>query len=243
MARSSPKAVQRSDLIANLKRDAEVLPQEKLRALQLLSDRGALGDEALLKEIGEPGLLLLAFAVAASEEAALLEGVDEPLVQKMQELIARVNTTAPALFKHKRIEATARAFVNVATGEVDPSSLPFDDLSGVRASPLYLGLGDKLGPLLRLQLEFTNRPPLPPLTFRLLDVAFLTSALLGSLTSAVESSEKLIRNGLLDESETQAVREFVKEFGTTLDQLKAALDSPTRSVSAREGESLRAPAE
>ena len=238
MARNSPKTVQRSDLLADLKRDAEILPPEKLKALQEISERGALGDETLLKEIGESGLLLLSFAVAALEEPALLEGVDEALVERVRQLNGRVNEIAPGLLKHKRVQATARAFATASSGDGDPPAYPFDDLAGVRATPLYLGVGEKLAPLVRLQLEFTNRPALPPLSFRLVDVAFLTAALLGSLTNALESSEKLSKNGLLDESETQGVLKFVKELGTEFDQLKSALDLPASSAGAKEA-SLR----
>ena len=221
-------AAQRPNLMESLGRIAEVLPKEKLRALQKLAEQRALTDEILVKEIGDRGLLLVAFGAAASGSTAILQTTPPDLVSRIEELIAHVKSFAPSLFDQPRIKAAAQRFVETAqpSDEQLDKSLPFDDIDGILGATTYLELDGEFTPTVRLEISFTNRPALPVLSLRLVDIAFLASSLLSSLAAALESSARLAPHGLLDKSELEGPRAHLKSLTDELARVSSHLHAP-----------------
>jgi hypothetical protein len=221
-------AAQRPNLMESLGHISEVLPREKLRALQKAAEQGALTDEILVKEIGDRGLLLVAFGAAASSSTAIRQTTPPDIVSRVEELMAHVNSFAPVLFNHPRIKAMAQRFAETAQPSDDPPdrALPFDDINGIRGATTHLDLDGEFTPTVRLEISFTNRPALPVLSLRLVDIAFLASSLLSSLAAALESSARLAPHGLLDKSELEGPRAHLESLTDELARVSSYLQDP-----------------
>src|SRR5207253_7134094 len=96
--------------LGDLQRSSEILPSAKLQSLQRLSEEGQLTDESMIKEIGERGLLLIAFGVAASNDPSLLRTAPTDYIARLTELGEHVKSSAPALLANSRIQELAQRF-------------------------------------------------------------------------------------------------------------------------------------
>jgi hypothetical protein len=221
------------DLIAALERRTEILPAEKLRKLQKRASEGDLTGEDLAKELGEQGMLLVTFALASANEPAILRAAPKDVISSVAELEEAIQESAPALFEHTRIRTIAENMARRAKrshdgGQAAPS---FDDLEGIRLLAAYLDFDGKLTPVVRATLEFSNREPAVSLSLRLMDLAFLITALTSSLAEAVDTAGRLAQAELLDTNEIAAVHKHMADLTKGLDRLEAGLRRPALASS------------
>lgn len=222
---SAKKTRKGTSFTEDLQRLDELLPNEKLARFQQLAEQGALTDEILAKEANPKGLLLLAFGAAVVEVPEILEGIPSNLNNQAQELVARTKSSAPSLLKDPRIKLLARRFIDRAPREERrPLPLPFDDIEEFNATVNYLDSDGELTPTVRMHLSFTNREPLPILSLRLVDMAFLANGFLGSLGAALESALRLSRAGLLDESEIDGVRHYLSDLTQEIGHVRSLVE-------------------
>jgi hypothetical protein len=203
----------------------ELLPNEKLARFQHLSEHGTLTDEILAKEANPRGLLLLAFGAAVIEVPEILEGIPSNLNSQAQELVARAKSSAPSLLQDPRIKSLARRFIDKAPREGRrPLPLPFDDIDEFNATVNYLDSEGELTPTVRMHISFTNREPLPIVSLRLVDMAFLANGFLGSLGTALESALRLSRARLLDEDEIEGVRHYLDDLAQEISRVRSLVE-------------------
>ena len=212
MTSAKKKAPKISRFERDLQRYDELLPTKKLVRLQQLAEQGTLTDEVLAKELDSTGMLLLALGASVIEEPGILEDIPPSLIDRVREIVEQEKSSAPSLLEHPRIKSLAGRFTGRIPREERPPPLPFDDVDGFNATVNHIDLDGELTPTVRLQVAFTNREALPTLSLRLVDVAFLTSGLLESLGTALESALRLSNARLLDESEINGVRHYLDDL-------------------------------
>jgi hypothetical protein len=217
-------------LFTLLQRFAEILPSEKLQSLQTSSEQGTLTDGLLLQRLGIDGQTLIGLGLAASTNAAFLHALPEGYLSQLRELGEHVKANAPALLEHPKIRSIAQKFSEAADrpdANLSERELPFDDISGVRTSPTYLSVSERLIPTIRAAISFSNRKDFPSISLRFGDVAFLTTALLGSLANAIEDCDRVAACGLLEIRELEGIRQWLAEMDAELSKLKSGLESPS----------------
>jgi hypothetical protein len=217
-----------ASFLASLSQVPQILPPEKLSSLESLSKDGKLTDETLVTTLGEQGLVLIAFGLAAANNSLLLSNLSADQAQALAALGEHIKRFSPALLEHPKIREMAKGLLTEpsprdAKEEKGKNEQPFDDISGMRAIPTYLDSDGVLTPTIRAQISFTNRAQFPPISLRLFDVSFLAWAFLSSLAHSLESSARVAKAGLLDEEELHGVRNYLEDFDSEIRRIKAAL--------------------
>jgi hypothetical protein len=223
--RPSGTSSNRPSLIESLTRSAELLSADILRSLEELAQRSTLTDAELIKQVGEAGLMLITFGAAATQDPSIVENAPPIIEEQARDLTARLQSLAPTLLRQPRIESMARVFAEQLVGRTEPFK-PYDDLTSVRAILTYLNASSVLVPAVRTEFLFANRKPIGPMSLRLVDVAFLISALTGNLAEALESVSRVSEGGMLDKDELDGLDEAVERLSSEVNNVAALLKRP-----------------